>query len=98
MPEPSPPFSLRDDPAYPIRSRFRYPDGGIANWRAPVHWLMLIPHYVVLYLLGIGATLALIFAWFAILFTRVYPPGAFQFIAGVQRWNLRVIAYYLLMT
>ena len=97
MTEQYPPFSLEDVP-YPIRVRVAYPEGGIANWRALVHYFMALPHIFVLYFLWFGAFVALIGAWFSILFTRNYPPGIFNFVNGVQRWSLRVQAFVLLMT
>ncbi|HEX2435979.1 MAG TPA: DUF4389 domain-containing protein [Solirubrobacterales bacterium] len=64
-----------------------------------VKWLLAIPHYIVLFFLHIGAFFAVVFAWFAILFTGRYPRGLFDFVEGVIRWNNRVTAYaYLLVT
>ena len=64
-----------------------------------VKWLLAIPHYGVLFLFWIGAVVAVIIAWFAILFTGRYPRGTFDFVVGVLRWNLRVTAYaFLLVT
>jgi Domain of unknown function (DUF4389) len=64
-----------------------------------VKWFLAIPHYIVLFFLGIGAFFAVIYAWFAILFTGRYPRGVFDFVIGVQRWGLRVAAYaFLLVT
>jgi hypothetical protein len=64
-----------------------------------VKWLLAIPHYVVLLFLWIGAILAVIAAWFAILFTGRYPRGLFEYVAGVIRWHTRVLAYaFLLVT
>jgi hypothetical protein len=64
-----------------------------------VKWLLLIPHYIVLAVLAVGAVFAVIFAWFAILFTGRYPRGLFDFVEGVMRWGLRVEAYgWLLIT
>jgi len=64
-----------------------------------VKWLLAIPHYFVLAFLALGAFFAVVFAWFAILFTGSYPQGIFDFVVGVMRWGLRVNAYaYLLVT
>ncbi len=69
------------------------------RWLPLVKWLLAIPHYVVLFFLGIAAAFAVIFAWFAILFTGRYPRGIFNFVEGVLRWALRVDAYaFLLVT
>ena len=62
-------------------------------------WLLAIPHYVVLVFLWIGAAVAIVIAWFAILITGRYPRPLFDYVVGVGRWTLRVNAYaWLLVT
>jgi uncharacterized protein DUF4389 len=63
------------------------------RWLPLVKWLLAIPHYVVLFFLGIAAFFVVIFVWFAILFTGRYPRGAFEFVEGVLRWGNRVGGY-----
>jgi hypothetical protein len=64
-----------------------------------VKWLLAVPHYVVLAVLYVGALVAVVAAWFAILLTGRYPRGLFDFVVGVARWHLRVVAYaYALVT
>lgn len=78
-----------------------YPDAeqDLDRWLPLVKWLLAIPHYVVMVFLAIGAVFAVIFAWFAILFTGQYPRGLFDYVVGVARWGLRVQAYaFLLVT
>jgi hypothetical protein len=78
-----------------------YPDAknDLNRWMPLVKWLLAIPHYIVLFFLGIAAFFAAIFAWFAILVTGQYPRALFDFIVGVGRWGLRVDAYaFLLVT
>jgi uncharacterized protein DUF4389 len=73
---------------------FPYPDARQLNrWLPLVKWLLAIPHYVVLLFLGLAAVIAVIAAWFAILFTATYPRGLFDFVVGVLRWSNRVNGY-----
>jgi hypothetical protein len=84
-----------------VRLDFEYPDarGGLNRWLPLVKWFLAIPHYVVLFFLYIGLILAVIVAWFAILFTGRYPRGLFDFVEGVFRWHNRVVGYaYILVT
>ena len=77
-----------------------YPDAQALNrWLPLVKWLLAVPHYVALALLGIGVVAVTVIAWFAILFTGSYPRGLFDFVVGVGRWGTRVWAYaFLLVT
>lgn len=78
-----------------------YPDveRDLNRWLPLVKWLLAIPHYIVLFFLVIGAIIAVIIAWFAILITGRYPRGLFDYVVGVGRWGLRVQAYaFLLLT
>jgi hypothetical protein len=73
---------------------FPFPDAHLLNrWLPLVKWLLAIPHYVVLFFLAIAALVAVIVAWFAILFTGTYPRGLFDFVVGVFRWGNRVTGY-----
>ena len=78
-----------------------YPDveQDLNRWLPLVKWLLAIPHYIVLIILGLLAIVAVVIAWFAILLTGSYPRGLFNFVVGVARWGLRVQAYaFLLVT
>ena len=80
---------------------FDYPDAkrDLNRWLPLVKWFLAIQHYFVLLFLGIAAFFAVIFAWFAILFTGRYPRGLFDFVEGVFRWGFRVEAYaFMLVT
>jgi hypothetical protein len=58
-----------------------------------VKWLLVIPHLIVLYALGIVASVIGLIAFFAILFTKSYPRGLFDMYVGIRRWNLNAYAY-----
>jgi hypothetical protein len=60
--------------------------------------ILIIPHFIVLYIIGIAAFFAFILAQFAVLFTGKYPRKFFDFIVGTQRWQARVNAYFLGLT
>lgn len=73
---------------------FPYPDAHQMNrWLPLVKWFLAIPHYVVLFFLGIGAIVAVVIAWFAILLTGAYPRSLFNFVVGWLRWGNRVNGY-----
>jgi hypothetical protein len=76
-----------------------YPDvkEDLNRWLPLVKWLLAIPHYIVLAVLAVGAVLAIVIAWFAILFTGRYPRPLFDYVVGVGRWGLRVEAYMSLL-
>jgi Domain of unknown function (DUF4389) len=77
-----------------VRLEVPYPDASRLNRLLPlVKWLLAIPHYIVLAFLTLGAVVAVVIAWFAILFTGRYPRGIFDYLVGVGRWTNRVTAY-----
>jgi hypothetical protein len=78
-----------------------YPDAerDLNRWLPLVKWLLAIPHFILLVFLWIAAFVAVIIAWFAILFTGRYPRDLFEFVLGVLRWGNRVVAYaFVLVT
>ncbi|HEV2014027.1 MAG TPA: DUF4389 domain-containing protein [Candidatus Dormibacteraeota bacterium] len=77
-----------------VHLNFAYPDARQLNrWLPLIKWLLAVPHYVVLFFLGIAAVVVVIVAWFAILFTGTYPRNLFDFVVGVLRWGNRVTGY-----
>ena len=84
-----------------VHLEIEYPDveRDLNRWLPLVKWLLAIPHYFVLLFLWIGALVAIVIAWFAILITGRYPRPLFDYVVGVSRWTLRVTAYaFLLVT
>jgi hypothetical protein len=90
-------YPSTDDPQG-VHLDFHYPDPAedLHRWKPLIKWFLAIPHYVVLFFLNTASTMAVIIAWFAILFTGRYPKKLFKFVVEVYHWNLRVIAYAFL--
>jgi hypothetical protein len=74
---------------------YDYPDAerDLSRWLPLVKWFLAIPHYIALAALHVAAAVLVVGAWFAIVFTGRYPRWIFDFVAGVMRWNNRVIGY-----
>jgi hypothetical protein len=91
--------STVDDQSVHVEIDYPNVEQDLNRWLPLVKWFLAIPHYFVLAALAITAVAAIVFAWFAILLTRRYPRGLFDFAVGVGRWALRVQAYaFLLVT
>lgn len=60
--------------------------------------LILIPHLIVIYVLGIAAFFAFVIAQVVVLFTGKYPRSLFDFVTGYIRWHSRVSAYIFGLT
>ncbi|MFF1695458.1 DUF4389 domain-containing protein [Streptomyces sp. NPDC058257] len=97
-----PPFDFQtaadDDGADPhTLVTFAYPEQ-MSRWRPLVKWLLALPHYLVLFALGIAAMAVVTVGFFAVLFTGEYPKGLRDILVGVYRYNLRVQSYVGLLT
>jgi hypothetical protein len=82
-----------------VRLEIDYPDAreNLNRWLPLVKWFLAIPHFFVLAVLAVGAVIAVVLAWFAILFTGRYPRSLFDYVVGFGRWALRVQAYATLL-
>jgi urea transporter len=91
---PGPPSGAASD--YPVRFDVEYPER-LSRWKIFLKWLFAIPHFIIVYLLGIVAGVLILIAFFAILFTKKWPRSLFDFTVMIQRWTFNVYAYAVLL-
>lgn len=77
---------------YPLRFDIDYPES-LSRWLIFVKWLLAFPHFLIIYALLAVASVIQFIAFFAILFTKRYPRGLFDFVVNIYRWNANVSAY-----
>ena len=77
---------------YPARFDVEYPER-LSHWKVLVKWLLAFPHLIIVYLLQLVASLMVLVAFFAVLFTKKWPRGMFDFMVQIQRWTLNVATY-----
>jgi uncharacterized membrane protein len=92
-----PPFSLADDPDYPVRVTFDHPEH-IARWRPLVNWILVLPFAYAAGAVLYAAYFVSIAAWFMVVFTGRYPDGMFSFMGVALRWTARQQVFQLWMT
>ena len=85
--------------SYPVRLEADYPESSsriLALLGALVvpKMLLLLPHLIVLGLLGVVNMVVVFIGYLAVLLTGRYPEGLFNFVLGVGRWNYRMNAWF----
>ncbi len=94
FPNPAPATPAAPPPVYVAAA------GPVPQSRATVAFrlLLAIPHFFVLYFVGIAAGIIAFIGWWGALFTGRLPEFAATFLTGCLRWQTRVSAYMMLLT
>ena len=102
-----PPFRLgqaaEGEEPYEVDVDFNVPEEHNRLWAIPVigiviKLIILIPHLILLYVLGIVATVLALVTWIPVLFGGHYPSWGYEIIGGYLRWNTRATAYLFGLT
>lgn len=68
-----------------------------SRWRVGLRALLILPQFLALILVNIAGFGGLIVQWFAVVIAGHRPEGLTSFLSAVLRWNVRVLAYWLLL-
>ena len=87
-----------DNERYPAGLQVEYPERcsrllALLGVLFYVKAILLIPHIIILILLGIAQGIVIYIGYWAVLITGRYPKGLFDFGVGVQRWGFRTDAW-----
>jgi len=92
-----PPFSLEAISDYPIRPGVEGQSANRNRLTAFFRIIMVIPHAIIVQVLGYAVAVVVFISWVAALFTGSVPEGLHNFIAGYIRWYARYIGYAMLL-
>ena len=83
---------------YPVQYGVDYPEAGLSRLTTFFRMFTAIPVIVILYFWAIAASIVLIISWFAIVFTKRFPRGMFDFLHRFMNYTARATAYIYLQT
>ncbi|HCB37728.1 MAG TPA: hypothetical protein DEP66_05920, partial [Acidimicrobiaceae bacterium] len=84
-------------PDYPATLRVSTPER-VGRWRVLVHWLLAIPHFLILGVLqGLVQLIMSIVTWLVVVFTGRLPEGLARFWMMLLRYDTRVNCYALVL-
>jgi hypothetical protein len=83
---------------YPVSYEADNPGDGRNRLTTFFRSIVVIPWMIVAGLYGFAAGIAILIAWFALVFTGRYPEGLYNFVAGYVRMISRVNGFYYLLT
>ena len=93
-----PPFSLGTE-EFPVRLGADYPEASSRLLAGLglifIKFLLLLPHIIILYLLGLVSFAIVYISYWAVLITGRYPRGLFDVVVGIQRWSYRTNAWLI---
>jgi hypothetical protein len=82
--------------AYPVSLDFDH-DDVVSRWRPLVNWLLVLPQFVVIYLLAIVERALAILSFFFVLITKKIPDSIFDFRVMTFRYQWRVMSFAFFM-
>ena len=91
-----PPFSFGSRGDYPADLLIEYPERS-SRLTTLFRWLLIIPHWIIVYFLGMITGLLALVALILVLITGRYSKSLFDIIMRLNLWQYRVSAYGTLL-
>ncbi len=91
-----PPFSFGSRDDYPADLLIEYPERS-SRLTTLFRWLLIIPHWIIVYFLGMITGLLVLVALLLVLITGRYSESLYDIIMRLNLWQYRVSAYGALL-
>lgn len=87
---------------YPVRVTIDRDQEINRLWGIPLlgllaRWILLIPHFLIVWILGVLSGLSILVTWIPILINGRFPGWAMDLYETTYRWSARIAAYAMLM-
>jgi len=93
-----PSFGGGEDPDYPVRTLIGPPKEEYSRAKVFFRILLLIPVFILLYVMGFILGVVSFIAWVVLLFTARLPAGLYKPMRIAAAYNAKALAYYFLLT
>lgn len=93
-----PSFSGDEEPAYPVRLLIEPPKEEYSRAKVLFRIFLLIPVYILTYVMSIILQVVGFIAWLVLIFTAKLPVGLYKPLRIASAYNAKALAYYMLLT
>lgn len=96
--------NIQNKAEYPVSFEVKYPERSsrLLAFCALLFFIpkfiILIPHLIILWFLGMISFFVSLVGFLAVLFTARYPRSLFDLLVGIFRWQMRVNSYMYSLT
>lgn len=93
-----PPFDGDPDYEYPVRTLIPEPKQEYSRAKVFFRIILLIPVYILAYIMSIILQLVGLIAWFVMIFTAKFPEGLYKPMRAASAYLAKAYCYYALLT